>query len=199
MTLLSKTTVGPSDHGRRMTLDEFDTAEGAEGRLYELSRGEVVVTDVPAPRHGAVVFNLRQQLAAYCLANPEVVHAVFSGSECKLLIEPTQSERHPDLAVYKTAAPAEDASVWSMWVPELVIEVVSPGSEQRDYVEKAEDYLHFGVREYWVVDAPRGTVTVHRRSRGRWQKQELRRGARYVTHLLPGFELAVDTLLPGGR
>jgi len=49
MTLLSKIIVGPADHGRRMTLDEFDTAEGVEGRLYELSRGEVVVTDVPNP------------------------------------------------------------------------------------------------------------------------------------------------------
>jgi Uma2 family endonuclease len=197
MTLLSKTIVGPSDHGRRMTLDQFDTAEGAEGRLYELSRGEVVVTDVPAPRHGAVVFTLRQQLAAYCIAKPAVVHAVFSGSECKLLIEPTQSERHPDLAVYKTPAPADDASVWSIWVPELVVEVVSPGSEQRDYVEKAEDYLHFGVREYWVVDFARRAVTVHRRSRGSWQKKELQPGARYATHVLPGFELVVDTLLPG--
>src|SRR5215212_2035881 len=104
MTLLSKIMVGPGDHGRRMTLDEFDTAESVEGRLYELSRGEVVVTDVPNPRHGRVVFTLRQQLAAYCLARPDVVQVIFSGAECKLLIEPTQSERHPDLAIYKTAA-----------------------------------------------------------------------------------------------
>ena len=48
--------VGHSDNGRRMTLDEFDTAHGVEGRLYELSRGRVVVTDVPTPRHGDIIF-----------------------------------------------------------------------------------------------------------------------------------------------
>ena len=196
MTLLSKIVVGPSDHGRRMTLDEFDTAEGVEGRLYELSRGEVVVTDVPSPRHGAVVFTLMQQLAGYATSKPGVVHGVFTGADCKVLIDSTQSERHPDLAVYKTPPPAEDAAVWSVWVPELVVEVISAGSEHRDYVEKAEDYLLFGVHEYWIVDAKRGSVMVHRRSRGRWQKQELGRSDRYETHVLPGFELVVDALLP---
>src|SRR5215212_6914490 len=105
MTLLSKIMVGPGDHGRRMTLDEFDTAEGIEGRLYELSRGEVVVTDVPNPRHGAVVMTLRQQLIAYQITRPGIFHGVYAGSECKLLIDSTQSERHPDLAVYKTPPP----------------------------------------------------------------------------------------------
>lgn len=196
MTVLSKIIVGPTDHGRRMTLDEFDTADSVEGRLYELSRGEVVVTDVPNPPHEEVVDTLRQQLSMYRAARPDVIQRVLSGSECKILIEPTQSERHPDLAVYKTPRPAKDASVWSLWVPELVVEVVSPGSEQRDYVEKAEDYLQVGVAEYWIVDVARGVITVHRRSRGRWQNQELRGGARYTTHVLPGFELVVDTLLP---
>lgn len=196
MTVVSKTIVGPSDHGRRMTLDEFDTAEGVEGRLYELSRGEVVVTDVPNPPHGDTLDALRELLSAYRGARPGVIQRMFSGSDCKILIESTQSERHPDVAVYKTPPPSRDASVWSFWVPELVVEIVSPGSEHRDYVEKAEDYLFFGVQEYWVIDGFRGLVTVHRRSRGRWQKQELRRGDRYTTHVLPGFELVVDTVLP---
>jgi Uma2 family endonuclease len=196
MTLLTKTIIGPSDNGRRMSLDEFETAEGVEGHLYELSRGEVVVTDVPNPLHGDIVFALRQQLGGYAVQRPDVAHRVFGGAECKLLIEPTQSERHPDLALYKTARPADDSSVWSIWVPELVVEVVSPGSEHRDYVEKAEDYLHFGVREYWIIDAARRTITTHRRVSGSWQKRELKKPDRYTTYLLPGFELDVATLLP---
>src|SRR2546428_3497733 len=106
MTLLTKIIVGPSDNGRRMTLDDFDTAEGVEGRLYELSRGEGVVTDVPIPRHARLVGTLRQQLAAYRVRRPAVISDEFAGSECKLLIEPTQSERHTDLAIDKTPPPA---------------------------------------------------------------------------------------------
>ena len=45
------------------------------------------------------------------------------------------------------------------------------------------------------IDASRGVITVHRRSRGRWQKRELGKSDRYVSHLLPGFELVVATLV----
>ena len=60
--------VGPSDHGRRMSLQEFDKAEVQEGYLYELGRGVIVVSDVPAPRHLAMVNAIRRQLMAYDLA-----------------------------------------------------------------------------------------------------------------------------------
>jgi Uma2 family endonuclease len=181
-----------------MSLAEFENASATEGRSYELSRGTVIVTDVPNPPHTETLDELRQQLSAYRAARPGIIRHLLGGAECKLLIEGTQSERHPDLAVYKTASPGRDSTVWSVWVPEIVAEVVSPGpdSAHRDYVEKAEDYLLFGVLEYWVVDAPRGVVTVHRRVRGRWQLQELRAGGRYATHLLPGFELDAAALLP---
>ncbi len=35
-----KVVIGPEDHGRRMSLDEFDQAVGAEGYLYELNSSE---------------------------------------------------------------------------------------------------------------------------------------------------------------
>ena len=189
------TTIGPADHGRRMSLDEFDTAIGREGHLYELSRGVIVVMDVPNPPHGDPLDELRLQLFAYRARSPGVIHRVYAGSECKLLIEPTQSERHPDLAVYKTPPPGDDSRVWSTWVPEIVVEVVSADSGDRDYLEKAEDYLSFGVQEYWVIDRDRGAVVVHRRTRGKWAIRELRPGDRHATNLLPGFELNVEAVL----
>jgi hypothetical protein len=43
--------IGPDDHGRRMTLDDFDEAEVVEGCLVELGRGVVIVSEVPLPWH----------------------------------------------------------------------------------------------------------------------------------------------------
>ena len=178
-----------------MSLDEFDTAIGREGRLYELSRGTIVVTDVPNPPHGRVVGRLRLMIGAYRLAHPAVISELFTGAECKLPIEPTQSERHPDLAVYKTPAPGEDSSVWSYWVPEVVVEVVSEKSAHRDYEEKPEDYLGFGVREYRIIDGLKNVVTINRRVRGRWKPEAIVPGQKYATPLLPGFELDVAAVL----
>ncbi len=47
MATITRRRIGPADHGRRMTLDEFLEADFEEGWLYELARGAVVVTEVP--------------------------------------------------------------------------------------------------------------------------------------------------------
>src|SRR3954465_1085458 len=62
--------VGPEDHGRRMSLEEFDHCEVQEGYLYELSRGVITVSDVPHPRHFGQVQAARNQFIAYQLAHP---------------------------------------------------------------------------------------------------------------------------------
>jgi Uma2 family endonuclease len=178
--------VGPADHGRRMSWDEFDLAEVQEGYHYELSRGVLTVSDVPGRRHVAQMIVLRRQLDAYDLTHPGRIHGILSGSDCKILVPDLDSERHPDVAVYKTPLPAGD--LWTNWVPELVIEVVSPGSEHRDYEEKPQEYLHFGVKEYWVVDADRREVLGLRRWGGRWRERIVRPPEIYRTRLLPGFE-----------
>jgi len=97
------------------------------------------------------------------------------------------------VAIYLTAPPEED--LWSTWVPEIVIEVVSLGSELRDYVEKREEYLVFGVREYWIVDAEKQEVLVLRRSGGRWKPRTVKATDVYRTPLLPGFELVVAAVI----
>ena len=181
--------IGPEDNGRRMNLDEFDLAEGQPGYLYELSRGVVTVVDVPHPKHFALVKAIKRQFAVYDLAHTDQIYGVAGGGECKILIASLGSERHPDVAIYKTPPPEVD-DVWAVWVPEIVIEVVSRESRHRDYEEKPEEYLQFGVKEYWILDAEKGEMLVHKRSRGRWSQQIIRPPKLYKTALLPGFEFS---------
>jgi Uma2 family endonuclease len=189
MTALS-ITLTLADRGRRMSLAEFDRAESADGRLYELSRGIVTVVEVPNVRHFLQVDAIRRQLYLYQDAHPDLVRHIGSGAECKMLIEELDSERHPDLLIYHSNPPAHD--VWSLWIPELVVEVVSESSRDRDYEEKPDEYLRFGVKEYWIVDWYQRAMTVHRRSRGRWKTSLVQPPARHTTHLLPGFELDLE-------
>ncbi len=99
------TRIGPADQGRPMSLEEFEHAEAEEGQLYELSRGVVTMVDVPNPGRLAQVLAIRRQVHAYDAANPGRIHTIASGSECKLLISGLESERHPDVALYKTPPP----------------------------------------------------------------------------------------------
>jgi prevent-host-death family protein len=45
-------------------------------------------------------------------------------------------------------------------VPALVVEVLSPSTSAKDLTKKTELYMVCGVREYWVVDPGKQTVTV---------------------------------------
>lgn len=182
--------IGPADNGRAMSLDDFDRAESEEGYQYELGRGIITVVDVPQPRHLAQIDASREQSSVYRHAQPDRIHRIAGGMECKLLIAGLESERHPDLTIYKTPPPDDADDVWSEWIPEIVIKVVSPSSRHRDYHEKPVEYLRFGVLEFWILDADRREMLVMKRSRGRWNERVVRPPDLYRTRLLPG--LAFD-------
>jgi Uma2 family endonuclease len=183
--------VGPQDHGRHMRLEEFDHAEVVDGYLYELSRGVITVSDVSGKKHFKQVVEINQQLYLYRAAHPEVIKMLGSGGDCKILAEGFESERHPDIFIYKTEPP-ETVDLWSVWVPEIIIEIVSASSEKRDYEEKPPEYLAFGVAEYWIFDEAKQQVTVLRRVGGRWRPAVLKATDTIKTPLLPGFELNIS-------
>jgi Uma2 family endonuclease len=183
--------LGPGDHGKRMSLADFDHADVQEGYLYELSRGVITVSDVPHPRHLAQVDIIREQFYTYRTAHPGRIYRIAAGSECKILLAELESERHPDLVIYKSPPPGAE-EIWSTWIPDIVIEVVSPGSEHRDYTEKREEYLAFGVQEYWIFNADQQEMLVLRRVRGRWSPRTLRPPKVCRTRLLPGLQFSCE-------
>jgi Uma2 family endonuclease len=191
--------IGPGNNGRVMSLGDFEQAEAEPGHVYELGRGVVVVVDVPKPPHLAQITALRRQLSAYDIGHPGRIYTIATGSECKILLTVSDTERHPDLAIYKTAPPGDDSSVWYTWVPEVVIEVVSPEFATRDYTEKREEYLAFGVLEYWIVDADREEMLALRRYGGRWLEQVVTATQTYTTRRLPGFVLDLGAVFEAAR
>ena len=192
--IVTQVRIGPRDRGRRMSLEEFASAQGAEGYRYELAQGEVVVVEIPGLPHGLIVQALHLHLRTYQQAHADRVCYVAAGSDCALRLPGMKCERHPDLSVYLTAAPEVD-DPWDLWVPDLVAEVVSPGkdSHDRDYVEKREEYLAAGVREYWIVNPGCKRLTVLQRRGDRWQ--ECVPVLRHRTRLLPDFRLDLAALL----
>jgi Uma2 family endonuclease len=118
---------------------------------------------------------------------------VVEGGSAKILLSDLQSERHPDVVLYKTE-PAELDQMWSSWVPELVVEVVSPSSRHRDYEEKPEEYLGFGIKEYWIIDHQKREMLVLRRTAGRWTRRVVKENDSYEPKLLPGLRFDLATV-----
>ncbi len=62
-----------------------------------------------------------------------------------------------------------------------------------------EEYLAFGVAEYWIIDGQTRRMTVNTRWRGLWKPRVLKPNQKYVTPLLPGFALDLKRVFAAGR
>lgn len=191
--------IGPKDHGRHMSLKEFEPIQVQEGYIYELARGVIVVSDVPGYAHALQVAETRNQLLAHEFTNPGQIHLVLGTMECKLLMPEWESERHPDLAIYKKPPPVKGKRLWYRWIPDIVIEIVSARSAYREYVEKREEYLSRGVKEYWIIDARTEQVMILRRVRGKWTDLVVKPPDLYETKVLSGFQFDIARVFEAAR
>ncbi len=72
--------------------------------------------------------------------------------------------------------------------PDVAVEIVSPETVNRDYVNKRAQYERAGVSEYWIVDEVKERVTLLCLHNKCFQQIRLRRGI-LVSEVLPGFSL----------
>jgi Uma2 family endonuclease len=193
------TRIGPHDHGQRMTLEGFARAEGEPGHLYELAKGVIVVVDVPRFSHGSILQEIDRQVWRYTDQHPGLIKYYASGADACIRLPGMESQRHPDRSMYLLPPPPDEQSPWDRWMPSIAIEVVSPGSEERDYRDKREEYLAAGVIEYWILDPRKPEMLVLQRQGDRWLERRVSADATYSTGLLPGFALDLSRLFSPPR
>ena len=185
--------LGPADHGRRMTMQEFLEAEEIEGYRYELARGVVEVSEVPGDKHGAIVWALIRAIADYDREHPDVIQRAGGGSEFRLWLPAMVSGRNSDVAVALRNTRKDHRG---RRPPRMVMEVVSRGSEarERDLRTKREEYLAYGLDEYWIVDPIECRVVVLTRDGDTWIEQAYNAGQAAEGLVLPGLRVVVDKL-----
>jgi Uma2 family endonuclease len=185
--------IGPSDHGRAITPEEFEEAEEEPGYRYELARGVLEVTQVPDEPHALYVCYLYDAIARYRLAHAGAIFLYGGGSEYRLWLPEMISGRHPDVALTLRNTPK---GYRGSRPPALVFEIVSEGAEAhtRDYVAKREEYLRFGIREYWIVDPQARTILVLLRDGDAWVERAYSNHQTAEGLVLPGFVVPLADL-----
>lgn len=185
------TRISPADHGRTMTLEEFRDADEEPGYRYELARGVLEVINVPNDPHGQIVSNLYQALVIYKEAHPGLIQRIGGAGEFRLWLPGMASGRNPDAAVVLKGTPKDPRG---RRPPSLAVEVVSVGGEARDYETKREEYLAYGLREYWIVDPQAVKVTVLLRDGTVWLERVFQGDQTIESLVLPGFQARVSDL-----
>jgi Uma2 family endonuclease len=192
--IATRVRIGPANNGRTMTLEEFKEAEEEQGFRYELARGVLEVTEVPNDPHGVVVSNASDAISLYRRDHPGVILRYGGGSEFRFWLPRMISGRNPDLGVVLVGAPKD----WrGRRMPALAAEVVSRGSVQRDYEIKREEYLAYGLLEYWIIDPFKQIVTVLSRRGDSWAEAVFRDEQVITSFVLPGLVTTVAELWIG--
>ncbi|HSB10809.1 MAG TPA: Uma2 family endonuclease [Blastocatellia bacterium] len=173
-----------------LTIADLDSLP-EDGNRYELIEGELFASCSPSLLHQRTVRNvlflltqyLRENPAGEILPGPGVIFSDFSGAIPDLVY--LSYERGKEIATGDRLTGA----------PELIIEVLSPGAEnrRRDEHAKRQLYRKYGVKEYWVLDPQKLTVQVFRTAR---LKLTATLHVRDVlsTPLLPGFRCSVKEI-----
>lgn len=178
------TLLDPCYVGLRMTADEF-LALPESPVHYELVDGVVVMSPAASFGHQDIAGEILFQIRSYLEKNP--IGRAVTDVDVKLADDLVY---RPDV-VFLTNEKAGRVEVRVTEPPDLVVEIVSPDSRKRDGIAKREDYEAAGVGEYWIIDAEQNTFRFFV-LRGDKFVERAEPSDRYVSSILPGFELDLE-------
>ncbi len=127
-----------------------------DGKRYEAIEGALHVTPAPTVRHQQISGNLFVALRA--LLHP--MHGQVLAAPVGVEFPATSEGVQPDIVFVSKQRSQIVGHDWIRGAPDLVVEILSPGTADRDRTLKKKLYRHQGVADYWIVDPDAETVEV---------------------------------------
>ena len=127
-----------------------------EGDRRELIEGDFFITPVPNIRHQAISRNLGLRL--WELVRSHGLGQVFL-APTDVVLSP-ESVVQPDILFVSNERRGIITEANVSGAPDLVVEILSPSTAERDRELKRTLYARYGVREYWIVDPEDSSVEV---------------------------------------
>jgi Uma2 family endonuclease len=183
---------------QKMSLEEFLAYDDGTDYLYELEQGELI----QMPSESEINQRIAMFLAIYFSQQGIPYYRLRMKTE--IAVSGARiSVRVPDLVVLSVALATELAGasrsivLMDMSPPDLVVEVVSPKQEKRDYRYKRSEYAARGISEYWIVDPIESKVTVLEWVEGLYEERVYRGEDAIVSSILGEIDLTAAIVLQG--
>lgn len=183
---------------RRFSIDEWADSP-FNTPLSEMVDGIPVERMATSGQHAVLVKRLerwldRAEAAGYGERFSGPAGVVLDADEAKANV------REPDVCFFRRDRAIVLTTVGIEGVPDLVIDVLSPGNRQDDLPEGSvwHSYERFGVPSYWIVDMEAQTVAQYANEHGRFREgARLRIGDELASPLFPGIVLSVADIFVG--
>jgi Uma2 family endonuclease len=159
-----------------------------DGKRHELIDGDLFVTPAPATFHQTV--SRRLQHALMTALEDKGLASVFDAPVDVIFDDTNVVE--PDLVIVGASRKHIITERALEGVPDVVVEILSPSTRERDQHWKARLYERFGVPEYWIVDPDMGQLEAHAMLDGRYGlRARYDRGSTLECPLFPGLAVGL--------
>ncbi|WP_310604372.1 Uma2 family endonuclease [Anaerosporobacter sp.] len=146
----------PLSQERIYTIDDINNLP--EGQLAELIDGKLYMQASPSKTHQTISKELLVLIDRYIKSKKgkcEVYSAPFdvflNGDESECFI--------PDLSVICKPDIIKERGCYG--APDWIIEITSPSTVRNDYLLKSVKYQENGVKEYWIINPSKQSITVY--------------------------------------
>lgn len=161
--------------------------------IYELIKGEIVRRSSPNTPHQRVSFKLAGRFFIY---NDQKKIGQFFTAPYDVYLDEANAGIQPDLLFVsneRNFVIRENNGI--VGAPDLVVEILSKGTMNKDRGDKQEIYEQFAIREYWIVDPQNRSIEVYRMEENRYRlfNSAVEEGI-IKSSVLPDFELDVKTI-----
>lgn len=174
----------------RLTYQDY-CALPDDGRRYQILDGAAVSSPTPFLVHQRVLLNLAMGLREHIrrLGLGEAVHGPIDVllSEHDIVV--------PDLVYVSSARKAIIEEAYVNGAPDLIVEVLSPTTVDRDLRDKRNIYARCGVDWYWIVDPDGGTLLELQRVDAAYaETARVAKGAVFSPRLFAGWTVEMKAL-----
>lgn len=179
---------------KRMNWQAFKNLEIEAGDLfiYELINGILRKRSAPSLRHQNVVSALLSLMRLF--ADEHQLGKVFTAPIDVFFDDDNGFQ--PDICfVSNERAFLLDNDEFINGAPDLVVEVLSPGTWKNDRMAKKDVYERFAVREYWIVDPYYKSVEVYIIENNAYRLfSGFEQEGKVVSTVLEGFEVELERI-----
>ena len=162
-------------------------------KRFELIHGELVEMPQPGEEHGFIAGEIAYQIRLFDSDRKFGILAVDAGYFSE---EDLSTVLGPDVAFRRTDGSAPPQKKWAPTMPDLAVEIKSPGNTLAELREKAAIYLRRETQLVWIIIPERKGAEVCRLdANGKIQTQFIAAGGSLSGEsVLPGFELELTRL-----
>jgi Uma2 family endonuclease len=188
--------INPTVEGVRWRTQDLEVLPQNQGIVYEIIDGELFVTRAPHRKHQQTSGIIFAELYTWSQKSGLGTSIIAPG-----IIFADADNIIPDVVwvSYEKLALLEDQAGHLTGAPELVVEILSPGTEneRRDREAKLRLYSVRGVQEYWIADYLTKQVEVYRRNQAQLLLVATFIGTDTISSpLLPGFACSISSFFP---